>query len=150
MLGEFRVLVSRLPEDAYVQAAHFGATDVLSRPLRISEPTQDSLDIVLSPRGGRIDGVVTNDASQPAAGVLAVLVPADRTRRDLFARATTDEAGRVTFRGVAPGAYKVFAWTTLEPFAYYDEALLKSVDAAATAVQVGESARLGVAIRLLR
>ena len=150
MLGEFRVRVSGLPEDAYVQAARFGATDVLSRPLRISEPTQDSLDIVISPRGGRIDGVVTNDASQPAAGALAVLVPADRTRRDLFARATTDEAGRVTFRGVAPGAYKIFAWMTLEPFAYYDEALLKSVDAGATAVQVGESARLGVAIRLLR
>lgn len=49
----------------------------------------------------------------PGAGV--VLVP-DAPRREnalLYKRVVADEEGRYSFRGVAPGGYKVFAWSEL-------------------------------------
>jgi hypothetical protein len=136
MAGDFRLRITGLPGDAYVQSARFGATDALREPLRLPAAGSDVLEIVISPGGGRIDGDVTNDAHQPAASVQAVLVPADRTRLDLFRSATTDERGRFTLRGVAPGEYRLFAWTPTEPFAYFDPAVLKRFDAGSIVVRV--------------
>ena len=147
MLGEFRLKVTGLPADAYVQAARLGTTDVLNQPLRISEPAPDTLEIVLSARGGRLDGTVVTDAGQPAVKVQAVLVPDRRERIDLFRSVTTDDAGRFTCRGVAPGAYKVFAWTALEPFAYFDPAVLKRFENDATAVRISESSTAAVTVK---
>jgi hypothetical protein len=139
MAGDFRLRITGLPGDAYVQTASFGATDALRDPLRLPAVGADVVEIVVSPRGGRIDGEVTNDARQPAASVQAVLVPADRTRLDLFRSATTDERGRFTLRGVAPGEYGLFAWTATEPFAYFDPAVLKRFDAGSIPVRVTPS-----------
>jgi 5-hydroxyisourate hydrolase-like protein (transthyretin family) len=139
MAGDFLLRITGLPGDAYVQSASFGATDALREPLRLPAVRADVFEIVVNPGGGRIDGDVTNDARLPAASVQAVLVPADRTRHDLFRSATTDERGRFTLRGVAPGEYRLFAWTATEPFAYFDPAVLKRFDAGSIVVRVAPS-----------
>jgi hypothetical protein len=76
-----------------------------------------------------------------------VLVPNSRDRADLFQAVVADERGRFTFRGVAPGGYRVFAWVTLEPFAYFDPLLLKRFENDAVAIQVTESASLNVTVK---
>jgi hypothetical protein len=78
------------------------------------------LNVVLSNKGGQIDGTVFDSKRQPVAGIQAVLVPdAQRDRADLFRTATTDRSGHFSLRGIAPGDYKVFAWEAIEPFGYY-------------------------------
>ena len=42
----------------------------------------------------------------------------------------TDQEGRFTLRGITPGDYRIFAWEDIEPFAYFDAAVVKQYEAA--------------------
>ncbi len=109
-----RLEVSDLPEDVYVKAAHFGPKDILGNSFPMSGPTTDRFEVVLSPKGGRVDGKVGNVVSgedRPLPNAAVVLVPdAQLQRIDLYRMTTTDASGRFTIRGIAPGEYKAFAF----------------------------------------
>jgi len=149
MLGEFRVRITGLAGDAYVKDARFGSSGVLDRPLEISGPTTNVLEILLSPNGGRVGGTVVDARRRPMPNAPVVLVPDERSRLDLFKSVAADQAGRFEFRGVTPGSYKLFAWTALDPFAYFDGAILSAAERDATAIRVAESSRLDVAVTLV-
>src|SRR4029453_8216375 len=114
MLGEFRLSVTGLPGDAFVQAARFGGTDALQQPLRILQTSSDLLDIVVNSAGGRIEGTVVTTDAAALARIQVVVVPDQRDRHDLFRAAAVDRDGRVTIRGLAPGGYSAFAFSGLE------------------------------------
>jgi hypothetical protein len=116
----------------------------------VSGPSANALSVVLSPNGGRIEGIVVNDRRQPVAGIEAVLVPARQPARvDLYKTAITDSSGAFTFHGIPPGDYKVFAWEAIESFGYFDENLLRQSDPQGAAVRVEESARQQVEVRII-
>jgi len=63
-----------------VKDLRFDRSDALSAPIELRESgTVPSIDVVLSPNVAQLEGVVTDEKSQPMAGVQAVLVP-DRGR----------------------------------------------------------------------
>src|SRR6185295_12510677 len=94
-----------------------------------SMPRGATLNIVLSPNVGQVEGIVLDDRQQPVAGVQAALIPErSRDRIDLYKAATTDQNGRFMIRAVTPGDYKLFAWEALESFGYFDPDLLKKSD----------------------
>jgi hypothetical protein len=148
--GEYVVTVRALPPGYYVKEARAGKADALDRPLLVSGPSANALSVVLSPNGGRIEGIVVNDRRQPVAGIEAVLVPARQPARvDLYKTAITDSSGAFTFHGIPPGDYKVFAWEAIESFGYFDENLLRQSDPQGAAVRVEESARQQVEVRII-
>jgi hypothetical protein len=109
-----------------------------------------SLDIVISPNSGQIEGVVSDDRQQPIPGVQAVLIPdRNRDRVELFKPATTDQTGRFTIRSIPPGDYKLFAWEVLENFAYFDLDLIKQVESQGKPVHVNESSKLQIDVRVI-
>ena len=111
-------------------------------------PGGGALEIVLSPNGGQVDGVVLDDKQQPAAGAKVALAPdeARRGRTDLYKTAVTDQYGRFTMRGIAPGDYKLFAWAELEPGAAQDPEFLKPYEKAGEAVSVQRERARGGAV----
>lgn len=139
--------VTGLPDDVYVKDARFGSADVLNQPVQISGPTADVLEVVLSPAGGRIDGSVVDDRRQPMPNAQVVLVPDNRARIDLFKVSAADQSGRFTFRGVAPGGYKVLSDAALESFAYFDPQVSQRAESSTAAVRVAESTRLDLTVR---
>ena len=149
--GEYEVTVGALPPDYYIKEARAGKGDALDRPLPVSGPNAGPVSIVISPNGGRIDGVVMDDRrQQPAAGIEAVLVPARRPARvDLYKTAVTDKSGAFTIRGIPPGDYKVFAWEAIESFGYFDENLLRQSDSQGATVRIAESSRERVAVTII-
>lgn len=148
--GEYAVTVEELPSDYYVKELRAGQSDALEKPLLVSGSNVTALSVVLSPRGGQIDGVVLNDRRQPVAGIEAVLVPARGPARiDLYRTAITDASGAFAFRGIAPGDYKVFAWEAIESFGHFDETLLRQSDQQGTTVHIEESARERVEVRII-
>ena len=152
MPGEFRLRVEGLPAGTYVKSARLGSVDVLDQPLQFFGSTPDTLEIALSPRAGRVDGVVLNDQGRPSAGAQAVLVPEQhRDRTDLFQAATTDQGGRFAFDGVSPGDYRVFAWEGLRPFSYFDPDVLRRAgqDRPTTLVHVTESSSRRVDVKVV-
>ena len=144
-VGQFRVRVSGLPDDAYVKEMRFGSADALEAPLQISGPTTEALDVAIVSAGGRVDATALNDR-RPVADAEIVLVPDQRSRTDLFKASRADRNGSVSFRGVPPGTYKAFAWSGTDPFAYFDPAVLKRVETSAIPVRVAESARIAIEV----
>jgi hypothetical protein len=153
--GEYRVIVAPMPEH-YVKSVTFERNDALNSTITIPESRSTraegvpSIEIVLSSKVARIEGVVTDDRLQPVPGVKAVLVPdRNRERVELFKAVTTDPAGHFSMGGVAPGDYKLFAWEGLENYGYFDAELLKQSELSGTPVHVDESASMTVQTKII-
>ena len=147
--GDYKLAVNGLGPNLYVKHARLGQTDLLSG-ITISEPLNGSLEIVLRMNPGQVTGNVVDATLKPVAGVQAVLVPErTRDRQDLYRTAITDPDGRFTLRGIAPGDYRVFAWEDIEPFAYFDPAVVKQYEAAGKLIHIQESSNETTEVRLI-
>jgi hypothetical protein len=149
--GEYRLRVIGLPPDYFVKAARFAQADVVNEPMHFSGANSGSLDVLISPNGGRIDGAVVNKKQEPMAGIQAVLIPERlRDRADLYKTAMTDSTGHFTIRGIPPGDYKVFAWEALEDFAYYDPDLIRAFEQKGAPVRILESSKESLEVKVIQ
>jgi hypothetical protein len=127
-VGDFRVNISPLPQDLYVKSIRFGDTDVLNGSLHLAGPTSTPLEIVLSDEVATVEGTVVNDQRQPASDISVVLVPDARLRTDLYRTTVTDPSGHFRFDRIAPGDYRVFAWTEVETDAWFDSEFIRGYE----------------------
>lgn len=143
--GEYRVSVPP-SQDFYVKELRYDRADAMNNPVEVSRRASDSatMEIVISRNVAEVDGVIVDDRMQPVPGVQALLIPdgANRTRTELYRTATTDQTGRFTMRGVAPGDYKLFAWEALENYGYFDPDVMRRSESLGKAVHVAESSKL--------
>src|SRR5712692_2940455 len=109
-----------LPENYYAKAARWSDKDVLETGLDLTGGVAGALEVVFSSDGGQVEGVVLNVAEQPATAATVALVPDGprRAQTRLYKGITTDQYGRFTIKGIAPGGYKLFAWEDVEEGAY--------------------------------
>jgi hypothetical protein len=146
--GVYRVKISGLPAGFFVKHARFDGADVLNSAVSFSRSGQ--LDILISEKSGRLDGVALNNQGQPFERAAVVLVPdAARNRPELFRSAVTDAAGRFTISGVVPGRYKVSALEAMEPNAYFDPDFIAQFDLVGRPVEIAESARESVELMVI-
>jgi len=95
-------------------------------------------------------GTVTDSRLQGVSALTTVLIPDDhRDRTDLLRTAVTDQSGKFTMRGIAPGAYKIFAWETLEPNAYFDPQILRQYEEQGKAVRVAEGGKITAEVKMI-
>jgi protocatechuate 3,4-dioxygenase beta subunit len=135
----------------YVKRITAGTTDVLRDGLDLTQsPAVAPLEIVISPEGGMIQGVVL-EGELPRAGAYVTLFPETLTEADQASRrgANTDESGQFVIRNVTPGSYRLFAWE--QRFAYRDleEQDLRPYQASAVSVRVEENASKRVEVPLI-
>lgn len=136
--GTYRVGVWNLPGDYYLKSARLGSEDVLDTDLSISrKQSLEPLELVLSPAGGRIEGVVSNQ-QKPFAGAQVVLVPDRRSQHRLYSATTAGGDGHFALRGITPGNYHLFAREELEDGAYEDPDLLRQYEDRSKPLRVEE------------
>lgn len=84
-------------------------------------------------------------------GALVVLVPDATFRKnsERYQKATTDQYGAFTIRGVAPGNYSAFAWEKIEEGAYEDPEFLKPVEKMGESVEVEENGKNTIQLKLI-
>jgi hypothetical protein len=151
--GMQRVGVLGLPPSFYVKEIRYRDADVLNMPLSYDGPGADVLDILISPKAGRISGtVISADTSGTSVqNVQVVLVPDEEQRRriDLFKQVLTDSNGHFEMGGIVPGSYKLFAWQSLEQYFYFDAVVLKRDEPLAQPVQITESSSQTFRLRII-
>jgi len=108
-----------------------------------------SIEIVLSSRGGTLEGAVLDD-DQPAGNVTVVAVPEEKFRKinARYGVGTTDQNAHFAIRGLAPGSYTVFAWQDLDDGLYYDAAFLKSQESNGVALKIEEGSRQKIELKV--
>jgi len=148
--GQYRVRVEQLPADFYLKEARFDQIDVLNSPLQFTGSYSQPLEILLSPKAAQISGTVVTDKSEGAPRAQVVLIPdRNRDRLELYKTATTDQNGRFTIRGIAPGEYRVFAWEAIEQYGWFDPDRVLQSEPQASRVRISESEKLTLEVKLI-
>jgi hypothetical protein len=150
--GLFNVVVMGLPSGYYVKSIRSGETDVLLSGLN-TEGAPAPLEMVLSPNAAQVTGSVQNpSANTPMAGAAVVLIPQEKDRKEqqtYYKMVTSDQNGAFTFKDVAPGDYKVFAWEDVEMGAYMDPDFMKPVENKGESLTLRESDQKSVQVTLI-
>src|SRR5262249_6956283 len=111
-----------------------------------------AIELILSPGGGHLQGMVVDDNGQPIAATV-VLVP-EATKRDdrsLFRRSSASSKGVFALHGVAPGTYKLLALDDVD----FEELvtrpeILKPYEDRGELVTIGERGNYNVLLRIVR
>ena len=150
MPGEYRATVLGMPVDYFVKEARIEQTDVLNDLWVITGPVRGTLNIVVSSGAGQIDGTVIDSRLQGVPALQTILIPdQNRDRIDLIKTAVTDQSGKFTLRGVAPGNYKIYAWEAIEPNAYFDPQILRQYEDQGKPVLVTEGGKILADVKMI-
>ncbi len=112
---QYTVNVPNLPGDDYLKDVRMGGHTVERNQVRSAGP-HGKLELLVSPKGGHIEGLVVDDKDQPvSASVLLVPDSDHRSYYDLFRRSRSDREGKFVLRGIPPGTYTVVVFDGLDP-----------------------------------
>jgi hypothetical protein len=128
-----------LPDGVWIKSAVIGDRDVLHGELSMPDGPQGALRILLTSNGAQVSGTVSEDNHPHRATV--VLAPDSRELRGsarAYRVASAQEQGTFVFRSVPPGAYRLFAFEDVEPYAWLDADLLRQVEALGEPVTLAE------------
>jgi len=109
--GAFAFRMNGLEENWYLKSVRLGADDLLAKGLEVEKgESSGTIQVMVSNNGGELGGSVTQD-DKPMIGARVRLTPDPETRFNRFRSRTafTDQAGRFSLIGLAPGRYRVIA-----------------------------------------
>lgn len=147
----YRVRVAGIPGDLYLKSVRLAGQEILGRPADLAVPGA-TLEIVLAPGAGQIQGVVQEASGEAAFRCTVTLVPDPPAaeRSDLYKATSCNADGRFRLTGVAPGAYKLYAWEAIESGAERDPEFLRGYEGQGVPVRIAEDAAESVQLRLIR
>jgi hypothetical protein len=150
--GQYRLAVNSgepAMRDLYLKSVSVGGKDTVENGFTVAGGSY-SLEVVISPKGAAIEGVVTDSKDQPVPDAQVVAVP-DATRRarsDAYDQSTTDQHGRFSMHGLIPGEYSLLAFENLEDD-YRDPDFLKAFESRVQSVKVAEGERAKTALKVI-
>jgi hypothetical protein len=148
----YYVTFSGLPEGTYVKSVRMGNQEVLDKGIDLTSARGSvSLDVILSPNAGSVEGVVTGDGKPAAGSFVAILADPIRPGQPYLNKFTiADQDGRFTFTGVAPGDYKLYAWEEAQSELVRDPGLARPFEHKAVKASVGESRTEQAELKVLK
>ncbi|MGA2134341.1 MAG: carboxypeptidase regulatory-like domain-containing protein [Bryobacteraceae bacterium] len=143
--------VTGLPDGYWVKSVHMGDQEVRDTGIDLTSGPSGSINVTLAANAGQIDGSVQNDQQQAAPGATVVLVPEPklRDRPDAYKNITSDQNGRFSFKNLAPGDYRLFAWEDVEYGAYMDPDFLRPFEDRGQSLSIQEGSRESVQLNLI-
>jgi len=150
--GTYRVIVgssSQTLRDYFTKSVTLGGKDVADSGFSVSGSTY-TLDVMLSAKGGTVEGTVLDSADRAVSYATVVCVPGveHRKRPDLYQQDTADQQGHFSLRGLNPGEYTVLAWEDLEDN-YRDPEFLKSYEGRGQGIRLDEGERKRISVKVI-
>ena len=142
--GTHSLEFSSLPEGSYMKSN--GSVDILDSGLSISQnQSPPPLDFTLSLNSAQLTGTVSND-QLPASGAFVALLPQGRhsDRFSFYKRSLTDQSGRFSIKGIAPGDYKVIALVGMDRGSFADADFLQQFEDRGESVHLQEGITLSI------
>jgi hypothetical protein len=115
--------------EGYVASASMGTSDLLREPMAVGAGTNPSIEMVVRDDGAEIEGTITdianralltnpNDNGNPFPQAWIYCVPlSDSTGQ--FQQIGVSQEGKFQHSMLAPGSYRILAFTTQQPFLPY-------------------------------
>ena len=151
--GRYRINLAGLPAGAYVAAIQQGGTNVFNDGFFVdTQESQAPIRVEINTAGETVEGNVRISALKEAPNAMVVLVPApDRRNNPAFYKtATTDDKGHFVIRGVAPGAYTMFAWESVLSGAYQNAEFLDRYQSRGRSLNVQGGTRSEIQLDLIQ
>ena len=146
--GHYRFALQTPLTNAYIKSVKVGDRDILTDGIQIAGDIE--LDIQLGSHGADMNGSVTSSTGEKVAHAIVALVPDAplRAATPLYKSATTDINGSFQLHGIAPGGYRLFAWTELPGFAYLNAEFMKKYDDGGKPVLIEKAEAIRVDVQL--
>ena len=134
--------------DYFLESVNAGGRDSRDTGLTVNTGSI-LLDVVLSPKGAKLTGVVVDEKGQPVANAVVVAMPEEkfRKRSERYAKATTDQRGQFSMQGLIPGQYSLLAWESLDGDSYLDADFRKQFEEQAVSVRAESSQSARVSLK---
>jgi hypothetical protein len=142
--GSYDLEFRGLPSDMYVRSAKVDDRDILAEGLTIRGDSR--VEIVLARSGAITYGTVRDSRGDvvPDATVAVVPDPPYRNAEARYRSVITDHKGQFEIHGIAPGAYKLFAWGDVEGFAYRNSEFIKAFEDRGKPIEVQKEGRIQI------
>jgi protocatechuate 3,4-dioxygenase beta subunit len=130
-----------LPQGSYVKSVGMNGQEVIEKGIDLTNARGAViLDITLSTNGGSVEGTVVEDGKAAPGSYIMLLADPIRPGQPYLNRASTsDQDGKFTITGLAPGDYKLYAFEESQPEIAQDLTLIKPFESKAVKVKVSES-----------
>ncbi|HZI55752.1 MAG TPA: carboxypeptidase-like regulatory domain-containing protein [Verrucomicrobiae bacterium] len=103
----YRAVIRNLQDDYYLKSVALSGHNVPPDNIVVNG-TRGDIELVLSPSGAQIEGSLFDSKDQPTRGsVLLVPDVPEPGPPDLYRRTSADSKGKFSFRGIAPGSYRL-------------------------------------------
>jgi hypothetical protein len=137
--------------ECFLKSARYAGTDVTNGGLAIHAGTDAVLELKVGCRAAKIEGVVLTGDSLPATGVQVVAIPdaPNRENKRRYKYALTDQNGKFTLRGIAPGEYRIFSWNPDLDMDWFDAECVKQYESKGVPMSVEEADRKAVQLNLI-
>ena len=124
--GEYTVSLNALNRGLYLKRIMVGNLEVApGDTIAIPPDFNQQIYLLVSPNGGRIDGVASNRSGEPMPNTTITLLPLDMTQTapgDLppasLKQTRTSTDGEFSLAGIRPGEYRLFAWEGTQSVPY--------------------------------
>jgi hypothetical protein len=136
--------------DYYTKSVLLGGREVADTGFTVSAGTR--LDVVVSAKGGGIEGTVVDADGKPVAGATVTTIPGSGKlgRPDAYQSDRTDEGGHFNLRGMNPGEFVVLAFEEM-PTNHRAPEFAKKYEAKGEKVQLEEGVKKsGVTVKLIK
>ena len=133
--GVYHLQATNLPPGFYLKSVRLGDSGNASMRLDLSRSQAEHLTVVVSSRSGALEGNVESNRAGLQVFALAEGNPWwSKT-------VVTGERGHFEVKGLAPGEYRVLAFERIDPEAYQDAELMKSLESYSQRVTVRENGK---------
>ena len=152
--GKYFVSIADLPANAYVADIRQNSKSIFAGIASLDDPvidvnsqssTDSSIEVIVNTGGGTVTITVQDNKSRVVSDATVALVPEGSRRHTLmwFKNGFSDDRGRITLNGVAPGDYKIFAWERPPLRAWQSEDFLREYETQGKFVHVDSPGAVG-------